>query len=230
MRAHLCREMTAPHKVIVVTAKRTESVIPKRTSLPSMLPPHWVVVTVWFAPTLESSGLPGVLCASFAIHTWLPCACTFCSTISQRTSSSSISSICAPGIVSVRFLFLTVLGRNVSMRERDHLACRNSVCFLLVSEPSAYAVEAPLQQSLHGPCSVRWMQANETQRAGNLLEETLYHLMRQQDRGSPPQKEQYPFTQHFLGEQTDTPHDLACFHGIWLHHHSNWCCLILHRF
>jgi len=100
------------------------------------------------------------------------------------------------------------------MRERDPFASRNSACFLLMSEPSAYAVEAPLQQSLHGPCSVRWMQANETQRAGDLLQETLYHLRRQQDRGSTSQEEQDPFTQHFLGEQTDTPHDLARFHYI----------------
>ena len=51
--------LTAPHEVmVVVTAKIDESVMPKRTSLPSMLPPAWVVLTTWFAPTLLKRGLP----------------------------------------------------------------------------------------------------------------------------------------------------------------------------
>ena len=51
--------LTAPHEVSVVTvAKRIELVIPKRTSLPSMLPPAWVEVSASLAPSLARIGLP----------------------------------------------------------------------------------------------------------------------------------------------------------------------------
>ena len=40
-----CIEFTAPHEVSVVTvAHSAESTMPKRVSLPSMLPPDWLAV------------------------------------------------------------------------------------------------------------------------------------------------------------------------------------------
>ena len=54
-----CPVLTAPVEVSVVTlANRDESAMPKRTSLPSMLPPAWVEVSAWFAPSLVRIGLP----------------------------------------------------------------------------------------------------------------------------------------------------------------------------
>ena len=51
--------LTAPHDVsVVVVAQRIESAMPKRTSLPSMLPPAWVEVSFSLAPSLARIGLP----------------------------------------------------------------------------------------------------------------------------------------------------------------------------
>ena len=45
---------------MVEAANRPEAAGPKRASLPSMLPPDWVAVTVWSAPSAVSLGLPPV--------------------------------------------------------------------------------------------------------------------------------------------------------------------------
>ncbi|MCY1523513.1 hypothetical protein D9M68_584140 [compost metagenome] len=50
---------TAPHEAAVVTAaKRAEASMPKRTSLPSMLPPLCSALATWSTPSGPSSGLP----------------------------------------------------------------------------------------------------------------------------------------------------------------------------
>ena len=50
---------TAPHEVsVVVVAQRIELAMPKRTSLPSMLPPGWAAVAVCVAPARVRFGLP----------------------------------------------------------------------------------------------------------------------------------------------------------------------------
>ncbi|EXI73857.1 MAG: hypothetical protein AW07_01993 [Candidatus Accumulibacter sp. SK-11] len=57
-----CIELTAPQDAaVVIVAKRAESAIPKRASLPSMLPSVKAVVRTLVAsvsPTFASSGLP----------------------------------------------------------------------------------------------------------------------------------------------------------------------------
>jgi hypothetical protein len=52
-------EFTDPLDVPVVdAAHRPEAEGPKRTSLPSMLPPAWSAVAVWSTANRSSSGLP----------------------------------------------------------------------------------------------------------------------------------------------------------------------------
>src|SRR5829696_3977768 len=52
-----CMAMTAPQEAaVVITAKRADVAIPKRTSLPSMLPPE--------SPRFASSGLPAAFASS----------------------------------------------------------------------------------------------------------------------------------------------------------------------
>ena len=43
---------------VVEAANTPQPAEPKRTSLPSMLPPPWSAVTVWLAPTWVSRSLP----------------------------------------------------------------------------------------------------------------------------------------------------------------------------
>ena len=46
-----CEELTAPQLVSVVTvAKSADCEMPKRTSLPSMLPPELISVVFWSTP------------------------------------------------------------------------------------------------------------------------------------------------------------------------------------
>ena len=54
-----CQPLTAPQLASVVTvAKSAVLAMPKRTSLPSMLPPGDSAVAVWSAPAAVSIGLP----------------------------------------------------------------------------------------------------------------------------------------------------------------------------
>ena len=53
------KALTAPHEVtVVMTAQSTERAIPKRTSLPSKLPPAWSAEADWSTPSAANSGLP----------------------------------------------------------------------------------------------------------------------------------------------------------------------------
>ena len=69
---------------VVLAAKRPQDAAPKRTSLPSMLPPDWAAETRWSAPAAVSLGLPWVSrpiasraeashSANIATKTTLPC-------------------------------------------------------------------------------------------------------------------------------------------------------------
>ena len=61
-------QSTAPVDVPVVDAAKTPHVDgPKRTSLPSMLPPVCVADWLWSAPTAVSRGLP--FCSTIAVAT-----------------------------------------------------------------------------------------------------------------------------------------------------------------
>ena len=52
-------QFTAPVDVpVVAPANRPQSAAPMRTSLPSMLPPPWVVEIDWSTPIAVSRGLP----------------------------------------------------------------------------------------------------------------------------------------------------------------------------
>ncbi|CAM3770963.1 hypothetical protein POHY109586_22550 [Polaromonas hydrogenivorans] len=54
-----CMAITAPHEAaVVMTANRLEALMPKRVSLPSMLPPACRVLTAWSTPKGVNSGLP----------------------------------------------------------------------------------------------------------------------------------------------------------------------------
>ena len=54
-----CDALTAPVEVsVVMVAHSAEAPMPKRTSLPSRLPPACVDVAAWSAPTLVRLGLP----------------------------------------------------------------------------------------------------------------------------------------------------------------------------
>src|SRR5580765_5580397 len=54
-----CQPLMAPQLASVVTvAKSAELAMPKRHSLPSMLPPDESAVTDWSAPAVVSNGLP----------------------------------------------------------------------------------------------------------------------------------------------------------------------------
>jgi len=51
--------LTAPQEAAVVTvANSPEAAMPKRASLPSMLPPDCSALAAWSAPSCASSGLP----------------------------------------------------------------------------------------------------------------------------------------------------------------------------
>ncbi|MCY1529983.1 hypothetical protein D9M68_651560 [compost metagenome] len=51
--------ITAPQlAAVVITANRLEALMPKRTSLPSMLPPDCRALVAWSAPSAASTGLP----------------------------------------------------------------------------------------------------------------------------------------------------------------------------
>ena len=55
-----CIELTEPFDAdVVATAHSAELATPKRTSLPSMLPPGLVALATWSTPALASTGLPG---------------------------------------------------------------------------------------------------------------------------------------------------------------------------
>ncbi len=55
---------TAPHEAaVVMAANNPVAAMPKRASLPSMLPPGCVALTDWSAPSWVSSGLPCCSCA-----------------------------------------------------------------------------------------------------------------------------------------------------------------------
>ena len=55
-----CIELTEPFDAeVVATAHSAELATPKRTSLPSMLPPGLVALATWSTPSLVSTGLPG---------------------------------------------------------------------------------------------------------------------------------------------------------------------------
>ena len=54
-----CMALTEPVVAAVVVATNSAvSAMPKRSSLPSMLPPGWVALICWSAPAAVSSGLP----------------------------------------------------------------------------------------------------------------------------------------------------------------------------
>ena len=54
-----CIELTEPFEAAVVAvAQSAESASPKRTSLPSMLPPGFVSLEIWFTPNAPIFGLP----------------------------------------------------------------------------------------------------------------------------------------------------------------------------
>ena len=56
-------EFTAPQEASVVTvANRVEAEIPKRVSLPSMLPPGWSAVAAVITPSFATFGLPFASC------------------------------------------------------------------------------------------------------------------------------------------------------------------------
>ena len=62
-----CMPFTAPQEAAVVMAANSPvAAMPKRVSLPSMLPPLCVALTAGSAPSADSSGLP---CCSCAITT-----------------------------------------------------------------------------------------------------------------------------------------------------------------
>ena len=57
-----CMLLTAPQLASVVTvANSAELAIPKRTSLPSMLPPDWPEVAAVWTPRLAEDGIAGLL-------------------------------------------------------------------------------------------------------------------------------------------------------------------------
>ena len=56
--------LTAPHEAaVVIAANRLEALMPKRASLPSMLPPGCAALATWSAPSCASNGLPCCSCA-----------------------------------------------------------------------------------------------------------------------------------------------------------------------
>ena len=60
-----CMAITAPQlAAVVMTANRAEAAMPKRVSLPSMLPPACSALAAWSTPSEASSGLP---CCSKAV-------------------------------------------------------------------------------------------------------------------------------------------------------------------
>ena len=58
-----CMPMTAPQDAaVVMAANKAVAAMPKRASLPSMLPPGCVALALWSAPSAASSGLPCCSC------------------------------------------------------------------------------------------------------------------------------------------------------------------------
>ena len=54
-----CIELTEPlEAAVVAVAQNAELAMPKRTSLPSMLPPGWSAPGAWSTPSAASLGLP----------------------------------------------------------------------------------------------------------------------------------------------------------------------------
>ena len=54
-----CVAFTAPQlAAVVIVAKSVDALMPKRASLPSMLPPGWVALAAWSTPSAASAGLP----------------------------------------------------------------------------------------------------------------------------------------------------------------------------
>ena len=80
-----CIELTAPQLASVVTvAYSAEFAIPKRTSLPSILPPDCVVLARWSTPCSKGFPLASAAYAhitavtnstAIAAHTAQPCCC-----------------------------------------------------------------------------------------------------------------------------------------------------------
>ena len=63
-----CMAFTAPQEAaVVMTANRVDALIPKRASLPSILPPFCRALPVWSAPRVDSSGLPACSAGVMAI-------------------------------------------------------------------------------------------------------------------------------------------------------------------
>ena len=59
--------LTAPHDAaVVIAAKSVDAAMPKRASLPSMLPPAWSALAVWSTPSGVRSGLPACSCGATA--------------------------------------------------------------------------------------------------------------------------------------------------------------------